>query len=145
MDIDLLKQELTRDEGLELKPYTDTVDKLTIGVGRNLDDRGISEDEAMVLLGNDIAIVEAELDRNAAWWRDLPDDCQRGLANMCFNLGWPRLSGFRNMLAALEDGDYDEAAVQALDSRWARQVKGRADRIADLFRSAAGGGNGNGP
>lgn len=137
MDISKLKSDLERDEGLVLKPYKDTVGKLTIGIGRNLDDVGISESEARHLLGNDIEWVLEELDANMPWWRTMPEPAQRALANMAFNLGMPTLKLFRNMLAALQAGDYEKAAVEALDSRWARQVKGRADRIAALYRLAA--------
>lgn len=137
MDIAKLKSDLERDEGLRLKPYKDTVGKLTIGIGRNLDDVGISESEARHLLGNDIEWVTEELDANMPWWRTMPEPAQRALANMAFNLGMPTLKLFLNMLAALQAGDYEKAAVEALDSRWARQVKCRADRIAALYRSAA--------
>lgn len=137
MDIAKLKSDLERDEGLRLKPYKDTVGKLTIGIGRNLDDVGISEEEARHLLGNDIEWVVEELDRAMPWWRTMPEPAQRALCNMCFNLGMPTLRQFSNMLAALQAGDYRKAADEALDSRWARQVKGRADRIAGLYRSAS--------
>lgn len=134
MMIDFLKLDLIRDEGLRLKPYKDSEGILTIGVGRNLEARGISDEEAGVLLRNDIAIAVADLDRNAVWWRTLSDNRQRGLANMCFNLGWSRLSGFKNMLESLKNGDFDAAAREALQSKWARQVGARAERIATLFR-----------
>ncbi len=130
MNIEQMKTELVRDEGLRLKPYKDTVGKLTIGVGRNLDDVGITEEEAGYLLENDIGRAMADLDRNVPWWRSLSDARQRAMINMCFNLGWPRLSQFQNMLAALEAGDYERAAIEALDSRWARQVGSRAARVA---------------
>lgn len=133
-DYDRLRHDLLRDEGLRLKPYRDSVGKLTIGVGRNLDDLGITEREAMDLLANDIARTEVELDRALPWWRDLTDGRQRALLNMAFNLGVPRLVGFRRMLAALAGGEYETAAVEALDSQWARQVGDRARRIADLLR-----------
>jgi len=135
MDMTQIIDDLTLDEGLRLKPYRDTVGKLTIGVGRNLDDVGITENEARYLLENDIGVAMAELDREAPWWRDLPEPAQRALVNMCFNLGWPRLSKFRNMLGALRNGVYGAAANEALDSRWAAQVGDRARRIADLYRS----------
>ncbi len=128
--LDTIETDLIRDEGLRLKPYTDTVGKLTIGVGRNLDDVGISDAEARHLLRNDIMAAVRDLDRNIPWWRDLSEGRQRALLNMCFNMGWPTLSAFRKMLAALRTGDYDTAAAEALDSRWARQVGQRADRIA---------------
>ena len=132
--IDRIMADLQRDEGLRLKPYRDSVGKLTIGFGRNLDDVGISEREAEILLDNDIAKTFADLDRALPWWRDLPLFQQRGLANMAFNLGLTRLKTFKKMLAALEAGDGERAAIEALDSIWAGQVKGRADRIAYLYR-----------
>ncbi|MEQ9447682.1 MAG: lysozyme [Rhodospirillaceae bacterium] len=119
-----------------LRAYRDPVGKLTIGVGRNIEDLGITEAEAFFLLAGDIRRVEGELDANTPWWRALPEAAQRGLANMCFNLGWPRLSGFQKMLAALEAGEFNRAAAEALHSRWARQVGARARRIADLYVSA---------
>lgn len=137
LDRDQLARDLERDEGLRLKPYLDSVGKLTIGIGRNLDDNGITEAEARLMLDHDADVSLADLDRNAAWWRSMPEPAQRGLANMAFNMGWPTLSGFRNMLAALEQGEYARAADEALDSRWARQVGPRSERIAELYRSAA--------
>lgn len=128
-----LRAELVRDEGLRLRPYRCTAGALTIGVGRNLDDRGISRAEALAMLDADLEAVEGELDRRAPWWRGLPAPARRGLANMAFNLGWPRLAGFRRMLAALEAGEWDRAADEALDSRWAAQVGDRARRVAKLF------------
>ena len=129
-----LIRQLRVDEGVEKKPYKDAVGKVTIGIGRNLDDRGLSDDEIEYLCANDIRIVEVELDRHAPWWKSAPEGVQIGLANMCFNLGWPRLSGFKKMLGCLERGEHAAAAEHALDSKWAEQVGERAERIADLFR-----------
>ncbi|KAF0146691.1 MAG: lysozyme [Rhodospirillaceae bacterium] len=136
MNITLLKQELIRDEGLRLKPYRCPAGKLTIGVGRNLDDRGISEAEAMVLLDNDIAIVVDELGHALPWWQALPEGPDRALANMTVNMGAPRLLGFRQMLGALKQGDYVTAAKEAQNSQWARQVGDRAKHIANLIQAA---------
>jgi lysozyme len=136
MNKEQLIQDLISDEGLRTEPYIDTVGKMTIGVGRNLDDNGISPAEAMFMLTNDIEMVETELDARLDWWRGLPDDAQRALCNMTFNIGWPRLSKFEKMLAALKDRDFEEAAAQALASKWATQVGQRAIRIAQLFRYA---------
>lgn len=136
VNVDKLKADLIRDEDLRLKPYRCTAGKLSIGVGRNLDDVGISEHEALMMLGNDIQWVIEDLDRNAPWWRRMPEPAQRALANMAYNLGWPKLSAFRNMLAALQAGNYETAADEALDSKWARQVGARADRIAALYRES---------
>ncbi len=136
IEIDNLRADLIRDEGVRLKPYTDTAGKLTIGVGHNLTDNGISQSICDGLLGSDIEGVLSELDIHASWWRTMPASAQRGLANMQFNLGWSRLSQFHNMLAALKVGEYKAAASAALDSAWATQVGERANRIAALFRSA---------
>jgi lysozyme len=133
MMIDDLIADLRRDEGLRLKPYRCTAGRLTIGYGRNLDDAGITAEEAEFLLRNDVRRVFVELDRDMPWWRDLSPGRQRALANMAVNLGLPRLKEFRLMLSALRRGDYEEAARQALDSRWARQVGDRARRIAGLL------------
>ena len=130
---DNLVADLIRDEGQKNFPYKDSTGILTIGVGRNLEDRGLSDDEVSILLGNDLVWVADDLDREVPWWRDMPETKQRALANMCFNLGMPRLSKFKLMLTALEAGDWVEAANQALDSRWADQVGERANRIAELF------------
>lgn len=136
LDQSKLRENLIEDEGLRTKPYTDTVGKLTIGCGRNLDDVGISRTEALMMLDNDLKWVFDDLDRNMPWWRRMPEPAQRALANMAFNLGISRLLAFRNMLAALQAMDYETAAEEALDSRWARQVGDRAKRIAALYREA---------
>jgi lysozyme len=128
-----LKEELAIDEGLKLKPYKDTVGKLTIGYGRNLDDRGISIQEAQYLLDADIQLVEIELDRKLPWWRLISESRKRALANMCFNMGISKLLGFKNMLEAMKGGDFDKAKKEALDSLWARQVGKRAQRIVALL------------
>lgn len=130
-----LKIELVRDEGLRLKPYRDTVGKVTIGVGRNLDDRGITEAEAAMLLDNDIRDVERELDAALPWFRSLSDTRQRVLANMGFNLGVPGLLKFHITLAFIQEGKFDEAADAMLKSKWARQVGARASRLASLMRA----------
>lgn len=135
--IETLEDTLIRHEGLRLTPYRCTAGKLTIGIGRNLDDVGISEAEARLMLRNDIVNAEAELRRAFRWFDRLSPLRQQVLVNMAFNIGLPRLKGFRNMLAALERGDYDRAAVEMLDSRWARQVKGRSVELSDWMRQGA--------
>lgn len=133
LDREALLADLKRDEGVYLKPYRDSVGKLTIGIGRNLDDRGISQNTCDQMANEDIAICAAELDKNIPWWRELSPNRQRALANMIFNLGWPRLSGFNEMLDALEMGNFNKASQEALNSQWANQVGIRAIRIAHLF------------
>lgn len=134
MNYTALKDQLIAHEGLRLKPYADTVGKLTIGVGRNLDDAGISTHEAMILLEHDIEAVEHDLDQRLPWWRGLTEARQLVLADMCFNLGIARLQGFRNTLAAIQAGDYESAADGMLASKWAEQVGKRAHRLAKMMR-----------
>lgn len=130
-----LEDSLIRHEGLRLKPYRCTAGKLTIGIGRNLDDTGISEAEARLMLRNDIVAAEHQLKATFPWFTTLDPLRQQILINMAFNLGLPRLRRFRRMLAAVEQGDYQQAAIEMLDSRWARQVKGRADELARWMRN----------
>jgi len=135
-----LLSDLKRDEGFREYAYQDSEGYWTIGYGRLIDKElggNISETEGFILLVNDVDEVTNELDRVTPWWRQLPPDAQRGFANMAFNLGWTRLSKFVKMLAALEDHDFELAADEALDSKWADQVHERADRIADLYRGCA--------
>ena len=137
--IDAITADLKRDEGFVSHAYQDSKGFWTIGYGRLIDERlggGITESEALGLLERDIHQTFADLDRTLPWWRALPPFQQRGLVNMAFNLGLPRLLTFKKMLAALQTGDGERAAIEALDSIWAGQVKGRADRIAYLYRNA---------
>lgn len=135
MSSDRLRDRIVRHEGLRLKPYQDTVGKLTIGVGRNLDDVGITHAEAMHMLDNDIARCMAELDNHAPWWRSLDETRHGVLIEMCFNLGIHGLLGFRNTLKAVREGRYDDAADGMLQSKWAKQVKGRAAALARIMRT----------
>jgi len=132
-DIKELEDQLIDHEGLELKPYRCTAEKLTIGVGRNIEDRGISEDEARYLLKNDIKIVENELLAQKPEVAGLDPVRQRVLVDMGFNLGIPTLMKFQNMWAAIEAEDFRLAAEEAMDSRWAKQVGRRAERLCQAM------------
>lgn len=126
---------LIRHEGVKLKPYQDTVGKWTIGVGRNLDDLGITESEARYLLENDLGRIRLELDDALPWWRTLDGPRQTVLLNMAFNLGITRLLGFMKFLRSLREGNYQRAAGEMLDSAWAKQVHRRAVELAGLMQS----------
>lgn len=134
MDRTALMYQLVEHEDLRLKPYRCTSGKLTIGVGRNLDDVGISRREAMFLLEGDIDRVTEDLDERLPWWREMSDTRQLVIADMCFNLGIARLLKFVNTLAAMKRGDYEAAAQGMEDSLWYRQVKGRAVKLVDMMR-----------
>lgn len=134
MDKQALLKQLIDDEGVRLKPYRDTAGKLTIGIGRNLDDRGISMSEATAMCENDINAVCNELDREIPWWKQMSEARQLVFANMLFNLGLVRFKGFKGMLARAKEGRYSEAADEMLDSKWAKQVGMRAARLAMMMR-----------
>lgn len=132
--LDICQQQLPIDEGVRNKPYRDTVGKWTIGVGRNLDDVGVSEDEIALMLKNDIARADKGARSIVLSFDHLSDARKAVLVNMCLNMGVTRLSGFVNMLGAIHEGKFDEAANQMLASKWAQQVGNRAVRLAKAMR-----------
>lgn len=131
--------ELSRDQGRLNRLYTDTVGKITAGVGRNLTDVGFSEDEVELMLKNDIQRTQRALDKNLPWWKSLDPVRQRVLLNMAFNMGAEApgqgLLGFKNTLRAMEMGDYAAAAEGMLASKWATQVGARAVLLAAMMLS----------
>jgi lysozyme len=128
-----LKERLIKEEGLRLKPYRCTSNKLTIGIGRNIEERGISEAEALYLLENDIEIVLDELYASLHWLAEINTTVRMILIDMAFNMGVPRLLAFKNTLKYIREGDYKKASVEMLDSRWAGQVPIRAKGLSDLM------------
>ena len=135
-NIETLKKMLRFDEGLALKPYLDTAEppKLTIGIGRNLDDVGISEQEALMLLDSDIThlLVDSRIQEILKGHDHIR---QSVILNMAFNMGIVGLLKFKNMLSAFEAKDYVTAALEMLDSRWAEQVGDRSVRLASMMKS----------
>ncbi len=130
-----IKEQLIRHEGLRLKPYRCTAGKLTIGIGRNLDDCGISQTEAYVLLENDIQNCEKQLlDEIPEIYHGLDEVRKSVLLNMCFNLGIGGLLEFNNTLAFIAAGDWERAANGMLASKWAKQVGRRAIELSELMR-----------
>lgn len=130
-----LLEQLKRHEGVRSHVYECPEGYLTIGVGRNIDPNGglgLSDDEIDYLLENDLRRCERELGR-FSWFDDLDMVRQDALINMCFNLGFTRLLKFKKMLAAIAEGKYKLAAVEALDSKWAKQVGNRANDIAHMI------------
>jgi lysozyme len=151
-----LIEKLIVSEGLRLQVYKDTLGIDTIGIGRNLEDRGITTEEladldiptiehvyeygiteadAVYLATNDVQIVEEELVRAHPCVDRLDSVRQLILIDMAFNMGVPRLCKFKNMWAAVHNEDYPTAAKEMLDSRWAKQVKGRATKLANAMHN----------
>lgn len=126
---DKLIKQLKKHEGVELKPYKCTSNKLTIGIGRNLEDVGISEHEAEFLLMNDLDTYMTAA-KTYDWYAGLNDARKAVIVNMLFNMGQTNFNKFLKMKQALDVGDFPEAAKQMLDSRWAKQVKGRSAELA---------------
>ena len=133
MDRQRLIFQLIQHEGLELKPYQCTAAKTTIGSGRNLTDKGITRNEAMMLLENDIDEVLADLNNNIfSNFFMLPQNIQLVLADMRFNLGPNRFRGFKKMIAAVRAKNWQATKAEMLDSKWAKDVKTRADNLVKL-------------
>jgi lysozyme len=122
-------------EGVRLKPYVDTGGKLTVGVGRNLDDRGITTEEADYLLSNDISAVWLALVSRLECFSRLDTVRQAVLIDLAFNMGVNGLLGFRKTLVFVAGGKYAEAAVEMMDSQWARQTGRRAERLSKMMAS----------
>lgn len=131
-----LVEQLRRHEGVRSHVYLCTAGYETIGVGRNIASSGLglSDDEINYLLKNDIARCRLEL-TTFSWFDYLDSVRQDALVNLCFNLGITRLLGFKNALARMGEGRYQEAADEFLDSRWATQVGSRALDVAEMIRT----------
>ena len=129
-----LKDLLIKHEGVRLKPYTDTVGKLTIGVGRNLADRGITYSEAMAMLDKDIADATNNCLHEFPWFAGLDEQRKWVILSMVFNLGLEGLKKFKRMLSYVELGDYEGAAWEMAQSKWAQQVGMRAVELQEMMR-----------
>ena len=130
-----LRAQLERHEGRVLRVYRCTAGYLTIGCGRNLEGKGITDTEADYLLDNDIVDVDAALRARLPWYAGLDAIRQRVLIDMGF-MGVAKLMKFRKMLGALKAGDYETAAAEMLNSKWARDVKeSRSGRLAHMMRT----------
>ena len=136
-------------EGMVLKPYRCPMGKLTIGVGRNLDDNplsseelralgdykhGITENGAKMLLRNDIMRCYEQLKKHIIVFDELEPDRQYALVDMCFQLGFKGLRKFKNMLKAIEKKDFQMACFECLTSNYAKQTPKRAKKIAKVIR-----------
>ena len=137
MKLDSLTSQLISDEGIRLKPYRDSLGVLSIGIGRNLDDVGITQDEAMLLLQNDIRKAYADLTTALPWVQALDDVRQNVLIAMTFNMGIGGLLKFKNTLNLIQRHEYNQAASAMLQSLWATQVGARAKRLADQMRTGS--------
>lgn len=132
-----LLEMLKRHEGVRSHVYLCSAGYETIGVGRNISKSGmgLSEDEVDYLLENDIVRVIKELSSEYPWFRGLDDVRKDAIIDISFNLGATRLRGFKRALAAMEVADYTTAAKEFLDSKWSRDVKGRATELCYMVET----------
>ena len=165
MNVELLRAQLMIDEGLELFPYKDTVNLTTVGYGRNLEGKGLSKQElsslgldpsltkkqvidvltktgitkqqALFLLDNDIREVYGQLKKALPWFESKPDVVQRVMCNICYNIGQAGLFKFKKTLELIRLDKYEDAAKEMMNSLWATQVKGRAVRLSNLLKAQA--------
>lgn len=129
-----LLETLKTDEGLRLYPYEDTVGKLTIGYGHNLEDNGIPLSIAELLLEHDLQQVIDVAPQIVSNYNELSPIRKEVLINMIFNMGFHTVHQFINMRNAIEHKNFAKAAEEMLDSRWADQVKTRAKKLAHMMQ-----------
>jgi lysozyme len=128
--IDQLKEH----EGLRLKPYYCSAGRLTIGYGHSLDDKGITEKEAMYLLKQDIQACVYDLNRIfGTHFGTIPEIAQRVLIDMRFNLGPSRFRKFKKLIAAIRVNDFKKAKLEMIDSLWYKQVGGRSKTLVEMM------------
>lgn len=128
-----IEEQLERDEGCVLHVYPDHLGYWTLGIGRLVDKRkggGITREEALYLLRNDIQKIEFALLENLPWTAQMDRVRYYALVNMAFNMGIKSLLGFKNTLKAVKRGDWEEAAIGIMNSLYAVQVPKRAERLA---------------
>ena len=130
-----LNKLILRHEGIRLKPYRDTMGLLTIGIGRNLDQVGISEDEALYLFENDKARAIAGIRREFEWFDKLDSVRQMVIVDMVFNIGLAGFKMFSKTIAFIRNRRYVEAAAEMLNSQWAGQVGARARELSEMMRT----------
>ena len=131
-----LIQMLKRHEGVKSHAYKCSQNKITVGVGRNIDQEGgigLSDDEIVYLLQNDVERVIKELASEYPWFNSLDEVRKDAMIDIAFNLGQTRLRLFKRALAGMEVGDYEKAAEEFLDSKWATQTGKRALELADMI------------
>lgn len=138
MDVEALKESLRQAEGFRPYVFNDSLGFWTIGYGRMVDKRlngGITTQEAEILLSNDVQNSITNLDQNLSWYSKLSDPRQRALAELCFQLGINKLLGFVKMLTAMANYNFNDAAIELLDSDYAQQVPARASRLAGMLKN----------
>ena len=142
-----LKEEIIADEGMVKHIYEDHLGYPTFGIGHLVvesdEEHGkpvgtpISEERVNAVFDKDVAVMVDEAKKIFPNLDTLPEEAQQVIVNMTFNMGRPRLSQFKKFIAGVNAGDWDKAAVEMMDSRWAKQVGARAERLRDRIKALA--------
>ena len=145
MDIEKLREEIKYDEGSVNKIYLDHLGLATFGIGHLVTEwdeeygwevgTPVSEDRCNEVFDSDIQVVLSDCEHLYPDFNELPEEVQRIIANMMFNMGRPRLSKFKGMKAGVDARDWHAAADEMVDSRWYRQVTNRAERLVERMRN----------
>ena len=145
MNLEQLRKELTEDEGCVYEVYNDHLGYPTFGIGHLVRESDpehgeeigtpVSEDRVIEAFESDIETVLSDCDTLYHKFESLPEEAQLIIANMMFNLGYPRLSKFKGMKRGVDSEDWNAAADEMVDSRWYKQVTNRANRLVERMRS----------
>ena len=145
MDIEKLREEIKYDEGSVNEIYLDHLGLATFGICHLVTEwdeeygwevgTPVSEDRCNEVFDSDIQIVLSDCQHLYPDFNDLPEEVQRIIANMMFNMGRPRLSKFKGMKAGVDARDWNKAEDEMVDSRWYRQVTNRAERLVERMRN----------
>ena len=145
MNLEKLREEIKYDEGSVNEIYLDHLGLATFGIGHLVTEwdeeygwevgTPVSEDRCNEVFDSDIQIVLSDCQHLYPDFNDLPEEVQRIIANMMFNMGRPRLSKFKGMKAGVDARDWNKAADEMVDSRWYRQVTNRAERLVKRMRN----------
>lgn len=131
---EIADKQIRIDEGIRSKPYVDIVNKVTIGIGRNLSDKGLSKEEIDFLFKNDLVEAEFTARKLVKNFEQLSDNRKAVIINLAFNLGETRLAKFINTLIAIEQEEWEKAAQGLESSLWYKQVGDRAKRLVKIIR-----------
>ena len=145
MNMEKLREELENDEGVKYEIYNDHLGYPTFGIGHLIldsdpeygSDTGteVSEDRVKEAFASDVVGVVSDCETLYPDFEELPEDAQRIIANMMFNMGRPRLSKFKGMKRGVDAQDWNMAADEMVDSSWYKQVTNRSDRLVERMRS----------
>jgi len=134
MDLDVITEQLVRHEGERLSLYVCTAGKISIGIGHNLTDKGISQEMSRFIFKIDLeeCILDLSKEIFPGYFHGFPDDIQHVLLDMRFQMGHTGFRRFKKMIVAFKRLNFEEAAKQMRDSRWHKQVPTRANELVKM-------------